>query len=78
MPKKWRDSPKMVRYTTEQIISILRQADTGKTVQEVCRGNNLSEQTFYCWGKKYGNLELADAKRFMELEKEFTSLSKKG
>ena len=52
---------KRKRYTTEQIIAILRQADTGKTVQEICRGNNVSEQTFYRWGKKYGNLELADA-----------------
>jgi len=47
---------KRKRYTTEQIIAILRQADTGKTVQEICRGNNLSEQTFYRWRKKYGNL----------------------
>ncbi len=52
---------KRKRSTTEQIIAILRQADTGKTVQEICRGNNVSEQTFYRWGKKYGNLELADA-----------------
>ncbi len=67
---------KRKRYTTEQIIAILRQPDTGKTVQEVCHGNNLSEQTFYRWGKKYGNLELADAKRFKELEKENTELKK--
>ena len=57
---------KRKRYTTEQIISILRQADTGKTVEEVFRGNNLSEQTFYRWRKKYGNLELADAERVEE------------
>ena len=69
-------SMKRKRYTTEQIIAILRQPDTGKTVQEVCHGNNLSEQTFYRWGKKYGNLELADAKRFKELEKENTELKK--
>ncbi len=67
---------KRKRSTTEQIIAILRQADTGKTVEEICRGNNLSEQTFYRWGKKYGNLELADAKRFKELEKENTELKK--
>ncbi len=68
---------KRKRYTTEQIIAILRQADTGKTVSEICRSNNVSEQTFYRWGNKYGNLELADAKRFKELEKKFTSLSEK-
>ena len=67
---------KRKRYTTEQIISILRQADTGKTVEEVCRGSNLREQTFYRWGKKYGNLELADTKRYKELEKENTELKK--
>ena len=67
---------KKKRYTTEQIIAILRQADTGKTVEEICRGNNLSEQTFYRWGKKDGNLELADAKRYKKLEKENTELKK--
>ena len=67
---------KRKRSTTEQIIAILRQADTGKTVQEICRSNNVSEQTFYRWRKKYGNLELADAKRFKELEKENTELKK--
>ncbi len=67
---------KRKRHTTEQIILILRQVETGKTVEEICRGNNLSEETFYRWGKKYGNLELADAKRFKELEKENTELKK--
>ena len=67
---------KRKRYTTEEIITILRQADTGKTVQEICRVNNGSEQTFYRWRKKYGNLELSDAKRFKELEKENTELKK--
>ena len=67
---------KRKRYTTELIIAILRQADTAKMVEEVCRGKNLSEQTFYRWGKKYGNLELADAKRYKELEKENTKLKK--
>ena len=52
---------KRKRYTTEQIIAILRQADTGKTVEEICLSNNVSEQTFYHWGKKYGHIELADA-----------------
>ena len=54
-------TPQKIVSLTEQIIAILRQTDTGKTVEEICRGNNLSEQTFYRWGKKYGNLELADA-----------------
>ena len=74
-------TPKIVSFTErgyrdKQIIAILRQADTGKTVEEICRSNNVSEQTFYRWGKKCGNLELADAKRFKELEKENTELKK--
>ena len=64
---------KRKRYTTEQIIAILGQADTGKTVQEVCGGNNLSEQTFYRWRKKYGNLELADASDLKSWKKKIPS-----
>ena len=64
------------RYTTEEKIRMLRQADKGKTILEACRENNISEQTFYRWRKKYGHLELADAKRFKELEKENTELKK--
>ena len=65
---------KRKRYTTEQIILILRHADTGKTVEEICRGNNLSEHTFYRWGKNDGHLKLADVKGVIELEKEITEL----
>ena len=60
-PDKRITKMKRKRYTTEQIIAILRQADTGKTVSEICRSNNVSEQTFYRSGKKYGHLELTDA-----------------
>ena len=55
---------KRKRYTTEQIIAVY----CDKPVEEVYGGNNLSEQTFYRWGKKDGYLELADAKRYKELE----------
>ena len=48
------------KYTTEEKIRMLRQVDNGKTIPEACRENNISEQTFYRWVKKDGNLELAD------------------
>ncbi|MBT4978740.1 MAG: transposase [Gemmatimonadetes bacterium] len=51
------------------MVRILRQADGGETAQAVCRTHNISEQTFYRWKKKYGDMELADAKRLKELEK---------
>ena len=61
-------------HSTEEIIRILRQADGGETALSVCRGHNISEQTFYRWKKKYGNIKLADAKRLKVLEKENAGL----
>ncbi len=63
-------------YSTEEIIRILRQADGGETAQAICREHNISEQTFYRWKKKYGDMELADAKRLKALEKENAELKK--
>ena len=60
----------------EEIIRILLQADGGETAQAICREHNISEQTFYRWKKKYGAMELADAKRLKELEKENAELKK--
>ena len=48
-------------HSTEEIIRILRQGDGGNTAQSVCREHNISEQTYYRWKKKYGDMELADA-----------------
>ena len=61
-------------HSTEEIIRILRQGDVGNTAQYVCREHNISEQTHYRWKKKYGDMELADAKRLKELEKENSEL----
>ena len=43
------------RYTTEQIIRILRQADSGQTIESICREHNISQGSFYRWKKKYGD-----------------------
>jgi putative transposase len=67
---------KRKRHSTEEIIRILRNADGKKTVEEVCREANISEQTFYRWRRKYGRMEMADAKRFKELENENSELKK--
>ena len=58
------------RYTTEQKIRMLREVDTGKTILEVCRDNGISEQSFHRWKKEFGMLEVDQAKRLKELEKE--------
>ncbi len=64
------------RYSTEQIVRILREADSGKKVQQVCREHNVSAQTFYRWRRKYGDLGVKEAKRLNELETQNAKLKK--
>ena len=64
-------------HSTEEIIRILRQAEGGETALSVCREHNISAQTSYRWKKKYGDMDLADAKRLKELEKENAELKKR-
>ena len=61
---------KQKQHSTEEIIRILRQAETDETIDSVCRKHNVSKATFHRWKRKYGDMDLADAKRFKELEKE--------
>jgi transposase-like protein len=69
---------KSKRYTTEQKIRILREAERAdKTIIEVCREKGISEQTFHRWKKQFGMMPLDQARRLKELEKEFTSVSEK-
>jgi len=63
-------------HSTEEIIRILRQSDTDKTVESICRGSNISKATFHRWKRKYGDMDIADAKRLKELEKENAELKK--
>ena len=67
---------KQKRHTTEEIIRILREGDNGKGTEALCREHNITTTTYYRWKKKYGGMELKDAKRYQELEKENTELKK--
>jgi putative transposase len=58
------------RFSEEQIIGVLKQAEAGAAVKELCRQHGLSEQTFYRWKSKYGGMEVNEAKRLRELEDE--------
>ncbi|OJV06580.1 MAG: hypothetical protein BGO12_00330, partial [Verrucomicrobia bacterium 61-8] len=60
----------------EQIIRILREADTGVGVEEVCRRHNVSTQSYYRWKAKYGGMDLKEAQRLKDLEKENGELKK--
>jgi putative transposase len=58
-------------YTAEQIIRILREAETsGENVEAFCLKHNISKSSFQRWKKKYGGMGLAEAQRLRELEKE--------
>ena len=59
---------KSKRFTEEQIIKALKEVDGGAEVRDVCRRLGVSEQSFYRWRRKFGGLEVSDAKRLRELE----------
>lgn len=61
---------KRKRFTEEQIIGILKQAEASGSNQEICRKNGITEQTFYRWRSKYGGMQVSDARRLKELETE--------
>jgi putative transposase len=67
---------KQKRHTTEEIIRILRQAEGGRNVEAVCREHNVTATSYYRWKKKYGGMELQDARRYRELERENGELKK--
>ncbi len=58
------------RYTEEQIIGVLKQAEGGIKTAEICRQHGISSATFYKWKGKYGGLEVSEARRLRQLEDE--------
>lgn len=67
---------KKIRFTEIQIVNILKQADSGMKIDDICRQNNISNATYYNWKSKYGGMEAADIKRLKELEEENSKLKK--
>lgn len=61
---------KSKRFTEEQIIGILKQAQAGMKIVDLCRIHGISDATFYNWRSKYGGMEVSDAKRLKDLESE--------
>ena len=58
------------RFTEEQIIGIPKQAEVGVKIIDLCRMQGISDATFYNWRKKYGGMEVSEAKRLKQLEDE--------
>jgi len=65
------------RFTEEQIVAILRDAESGqKSAGEVCRKHSISVPTFYAWRRKYGSMAENEVRRLRELEKENARLKR--
>ncbi len=64
------------RYTEEQIIGFLREADAGIPVKDLCRRHGFSEASYYLWRAKFGGMEVSDAKKLKALEAENARLKK--
>ena len=64
------------RFSEEQIIGFLREADAGMAIKELCRRHGFSEASYYLWRSKFGGMSVSDAKRLKELESENARLKK--
>jgi putative transposase len=64
------------RFTEEQIIGVLKEAEAGAKTADIYRRHGISDATFYKWKSKYGGLEVSDAKRLKALEDENGKLKK--
>lgn len=64
------------RFSEEQIIGFLREADKGVPTKELCRKHGFSEASFYLWRSKFGGMDVSDAKRLKALEAENARLKK--
>lgn len=64
------------RFTESQIVAVLKEAESGVPVNEVCRKHGISDATYYNWKSKYGGMEASDLRRMKELEQENQKLKR--
>ena len=64
------------RFTETQIVSILKEADAGVRVKDICRQHGISDATYYNWKSKYGGMQASDLKRLKETEAELSQYKK--
>jgi putative transposase len=64
------------RYSDEQIIGFLKEAEGGVALKDLCRRHGFSEASYYLWRSKFGGMEVSDAKRLKALEAENARLKK--
>ena len=67
---------KRTRFTETQIVAILKEADNGMLVKDVCRKHGISDATYYNWKSKYGGMDASELKRVKELERELSQFKR--
>ncbi len=67
---------KSSRFTETQIIAILKEADAGVLIKDICRKHGISDATYYNWKSKYGGMAASDLKRMKEMEVELSKLKR--
>ncbi len=67
---------KRSRFTETQIVSILKEADAGNKVKDICRRHGISDATYYNWKSKYGGMSASELKRLKETEAELSQYKK--
>jgi putative transposase len=67
---------KKSRFSEEQIIGILKEGESGSAVKVVSAKHNISEATYYAWKRKYGGMEVSEAKRMRAMEEEIGRLKR--
>ena len=72
----WGEAMKKSKFSEEQISYVLRQAESGTPVSDVCRGMGVSEATFYVWKKKYASMGVSELRKLRQLEDEKVRLKR--
>ena len=67
---------KKSKFTESQIVAILKEADAGMRVADVCRNHGISQPTYYNWKSRYGGLGISELKRIREIEVEHSKLKR--